>query len=214
MSRLRGIALALLLACAAACDGGTSGTGITTAQGNIVSISSVASGMAPSASAAASASAGLAGIRVSVEGTSASDDTDASGAFTVKGSFEGHLTLLFQRSADGIDARLPMNLPSRGTLTFNDVAIDTTMGVAKPAERLLDFEGIVQSVDCGVGVIAFVSDVGDTDAYLVDVAGSTLETQSGAAVSCAAVQVGQSAAISGTVEDDGSIGSAVVRFGG
>ena len=186
-----------------ACDGGTSGTGISVAEGNVASLGTTDM-----------MGADLAGIRVRVEGTSASDDTDASGSFSVKGVFDGHQTLLFQRASDGINAQLAMNLPSRGTLTLNDVSIDRQSGEASAASQQLQFQGFVQTVDCTKGEIAFVADPGDEDTYWVDVAGSTLESSSGAPVACADVKVGESAAINGTVEDDGSIGSAVVRFGG
>jgi hypothetical protein len=195
-----GVGLGLGLA---ACDGGTSGTGISTAEGNVASIG-----------AADMMGTDLAGIRVSVAGTSASGATDASGSFSVKGVFDGHRTLLFQRSSDNLDAQLPMNLPSRGILTLNDVTIDRQSGEASAASQQLQFQGFVQSVDCTKGEIAFVADPGDEDTYLVDVAGSTLESSSGAPVACTDVKVGESAAINGTVEEDGSIGSAVVRFGG
>ena len=102
----------------AGCDGGSRGSGITTAQGNVDSVQTAQRGGGSAAKptalarlrallpvfATAHAQAGVQGIRVFVEGTSVADETDANGFFALRGDFEGFVTIRFKRTVDGASA--------------------------------------------------------------------------------------------------------------
>src|SRR5256885_328573 len=127
MKRTRSALLcACLLSAIAACDGGSRGSGITTAQGNVQSVqTALRRSDGPPArtalarlrallpiAATAHAQAELEGIRVFVEGTSLADETDANGFFVLRGDFEGFVTIRFQRTADGASAAIAVNAPA------------------------------------------------------------------------------------------------------
>lgn len=226
--------LALLLAvsigvAAGGCDGGSSGTGITTAQGNVASIAAalgLAGGMnraantgmvvAVASSMHPAASDSLEGIQVSVEGTQISGETNAQGFFHMSGDFDSDVTFLFERASDGLSARLRANVPAGGTLTMNDVHIDTAQGVAVPQKEDVEFAGLISSIDCPGERLVLVSAQKPTDGdqYVVVLAGSTVKDANGAPVSCDALKVGESAQTSAIVNPDGTFGDADIVVGG
>ena len=115
------LALVMLLASCAA-DGGSSGTGITSVEGNVATIQRDGAMMAAALMAAPTTN--LAGITVTVEGTSAAAETDAGGRFVVRGTFEGRSTLRFARAADAVTAQMTVVVPLGGTMTLHDVQLD------------------------------------------------------------------------------------------
>jgi hypothetical protein len=189
--------LAVLCACA---EGGIRGSGISTSVlGNVASVDPTAPG-------------GLAGIRVVVVGTGVAATTDAAGDFSLVGPFDGVLTLRFAPSGGGT-AELPINVPAAGTLTLNNVALDTAQGTAVAESQDVDFDGVVVSTDCAAATMVMDSAVetkGDTDHYVVDLASSTVEDAQGQAVPCEAIPAGAAASLSGHVYPDGVFGHALI----
>lgn len=192
-------ALSVLCACA---EGGTRGSGISTfLLGNVASVMP--------------ASGGLAGIRVSVTGTKIATRTEADGSFSLVGPFDGQLTVRFQPASGG-DGTLDINVPAAGTLTLNDVSVDTEQGTASADSQDVDFDGIVVSVDCPGGTMVMNSAVqtpGDVDNYVVDLETSMIEDAQGHEVPCAAVQSGDKASLSGHVYPNGEFGHALIVLG-
>lgn len=205
-------------------DGGSSGTGITTAQGNVAAVERLLQRMGDPAPvglamarpgaiiAAVGASPDLVGIRVSIEGTDISGETDTSGAFRVRGDYDSIVTLLFERARDGIEARISVNAPAGGTLTLEDVRLDTSTGEAIPRTQLVSFAGLIETTDCAGGTITLVSrsNPNDGDEYVVDLAGSTIEDGQGNALACSALASGDSTELDGVVEADGTFGQATI----
>ena len=104
-------------------------------------------------------------------------------------------------------------MPAAGTLTLNDVHIDTAEGTAIPQSQDVDFDGVVVSTDCAAATMVMDSAVqtpGDTDHYVVDLATSTLEDAQGHGVPCEAVPDGAKATLSGHVDPDGLFGHALI----
>jgi hypothetical protein len=199
----QGLALLGLALTLGACDGGSSGTGITTLTvGNVARV--VAASAPPSDS--------LAGIAVSIDGTDVRDQTDASGAFRLSGDYASEITVRFARAADGLDASLGVNVPAGGTLGLNDVILDAANGTAAAADQSVSFAGTVTGVDCTRGELELVSRQrpDDGDVYVVELASSTIVDQAGHVVPCSAVATGDGATVSGSVNPDGTFGDATV----
>lgn len=200
MRSTRAMMLSLLAVLAACAEGGTRGSGISTSVlGNVASVAPAAPG-------------GLAGIRVRAVGTGVAATTDATGAFSLVGPFDGVLTIRFAPAGGGT-AELPINVPAAGTLTLNDVAIDTAEGTAVAESQGVDFDGVVVSTDCAAATLVMTSAArvaGDVDAYVVDLGTSTVEDAQGQAVSCDAIAAGAAATLSGHVYPDGVFGHALI----
>ena len=216
-------ALALTLA---SCDGGSRGSGITTAQGNVDSVGTALRGKpAPSLLARlrsiltlepnAHAQSALGGIHVTVEGTSIEDETDADGGFTLRGNFEGYVVIRFERMVGGPAARITLNAPAAGTLTLKDVRLDEQSGEASARELDVAFEGLVASADCAGNVLHLVSrhrSPTDTDVYTVRLDTSSLHDAAGSPVSCNELREGDTAVLRGTVNSDGTFGQADIEI--
>ena len=222
-------ALLLLIAGLGACaDGGSRGSGISTAQGNVDSVQMAGVRTAPRGPAeallatlldllsiekTAVARNPLEGIHVTVEGTDLASDTDPNGFFSLRGRFEGHAALVFERSADGILARLEINMPGGGTLTLNNVGIDQPSGQATAESQAVDFEGVVKTTDCSDQTLALVSrerSKTDTDVYTVDLTTSSLRDPEGNAVPCDNLRTGETLRVQGAVNTDGTFGGAAI----
>jgi hypothetical protein len=207
-----------------ACDGGSSGTGITTlTEGNVASVvSSAASSPAPTSmasvaaradgAAGAAASDALAGIAVSIDGTDVRDETDASGAFHLSGDYASDVIVRFTRAAGQLDASLAINVPAGGTLGLNDVTLDAASGTATPASQSVLFAGTITGIDCAAAKLVLVSQQRpeDGDSYTVDLASSSIVDQAGRTVPCSVLAPGDDATVSGAVNPDGSFGDATV----
>lgn len=197
----QGLALLGLGLMLGSCDGGSSGTGITTiTAGNVTSVVTSA------------ANDTLAGIAVSIEGTDVRDQTDASGAFRLSGDYASEVTIRFTRTDDGIDASLAVNVPAGGTLGLNDVTLDAASGSATPASQSVLFAGTITGIDCAADALALVSQQrpDDGDFYTVELASSSIVDQAGRSVPCSALTIGDDATVSGSVNPDGSFGDATI----
>ena len=183
-------------------NGGGRGSGITsTAQGNITGVGSPLDQQTS-----------VEGIRVTV-GQHAKSVTDSAGVFSAHGGFEGHLTILFTRRKDRVRARLPIYLPSGGTMTLNGVQIDTATGTVTTASEDVDFLGELTQIDCAGQTLMMLSakrTPGDTDLYAVRLDTSSLEEAQGHPLSCSELSSGQIAHVQGTVNPDSSFGHAQI----
>jgi hypothetical protein len=162
----------------------------------------------------ASASTGLEGISVTVEGTNFNTTTDANGFFSLRGAFEGDVSILFQRAEDNLSARVAVNAPAGGTLTLNNVRIDNRSGQATAISQGVDFEGLISERDCAGQTLTLVSSQRgplDTDAYTVRLNGSSLQDRNGNPITCQDLSIGERVHVTGMVNPDGTFGNAVVQ---
>jgi len=218
------LGLAAMLGACGSIDGGSSGTGITTAEGNIVKVVADAAASLSSANSGTDAHAGLgmvmaeapaalAGIEVAVEGTSSSASTDESGNFQIRGRLPAVFTLVFSRSDVGPLARLTVTIPGGGTLTLNDVTIVASQQSATPVSQDADFHCTIAQTDCAAGTMSFVNagaPYSDGGQYVLVLAGSSIQTAMGAPVACAELQPGDYATVRGQAFPDLTFGNAVV----
>lgn len=201
-------------------DGGSSGTGITTALGNVVAVTSLAAGRTHGAGLAMGvgdamgtgvlAQGDVGGIRVSIDGTDIATETDANGAFRLRGAFDSFVTLLFTRSSDGLVAKTVLNAPAGGTLTLEDVSIDAATQTATAVRQGVVFAALVTTTQCAAGTITLVSQQSpsDGDDYLVELAGSTIVDGQGDPVPCTSLKPDDALDVSGIVNPDGTFGDA------
>jgi hypothetical protein len=181
-----------LVSCAS--DGGQRGTGITVAEGNIVS-------------------AQMADIEVSVEGTDLHTTADADGRFSLRGDFAGDTALHFEAPGIGVSARLPVNAPAGGSLNLHDVTLDAATDTARAATTEVAFEGSVVSLACDenrIGLVSVHHAADDTDTYVVTLDDSVLHNGQGRPIACADLQSGDDLDFHGFFADDGTIGKADV----
>jgi hypothetical protein len=227
-----GLVLAIVLAVgAAACDGGSSGTGIsgtTTAQGNVAGISSArratpASRQPPTMLARilgllrleseASALGSLEGIRVTIEGTSLETQTDAAGLFSLRGDFAGPVGMLFELPEGGASARLVITVPRGGHVTLTNVQVDTQSGEAAADTQRVRFEGLVDGTNCSQQAATVVSrdTPNDGNTYSVDLASASVRDSAGNPIGCANLTSGDSVGVDGEVAGDGQVDANVVK---
>lgn len=218
----QGLALLGLGLMLGSCDGGSSGTGITTiTEGNVARVVSSAAASStgrtsmappPARDATAAASDTLAGITVSVDGTGVHDQTDANGAFRLRGDYESEVTIRFTRAADDVDASVAVNVPAGGTLGLNDVTLDAATGTATPGSQSVLFAGTITGIDCAAGALQLVSQQrpDDGDSYVVELASSSIVDPAGQTVPCSALAIGDDATVSGSVRPGGTFGDATI----
>ena len=192
--------LPLILTLWACAEGGSRGSGITTiVAGNVTAVDTAAS-------------PGVEGIRVLVEGSSAHDKTNAAGDFSVRGSFEGWIQVTFQVPGSG-QAQIAVNVPAGGTLTLNNVALDTEQGTVSAETQAVSFAGTITGVDCSTAILTLVSTQhapDDNDAYLLQLDTSTVRNAQGMTLSCEEIPTGAQATVQGLVNPDGTFGEATV----
>ncbi len=202
------LALAMLLASCAS-DGGSSGTGITSVEGNVVAVQRDGA----MTSAAASGLSTFAGIQVIVEESHAAAETDAAGRFVVRGKFDGRVTLRFERRVDGLGAHMTIVVPRGGTLTLHDVEIDVAADAAVAADRHAVFDARVSGADCDAGTLSLLS-IGDDESgyrYEVDLASAFVHDGDGTAVACGAVRAGERVHVEARARPDDTFGNADVE---
>jgi hypothetical protein len=219
-----GLVLALLLAVgAAACDGGSSGTGIATiTQGNVASVNSARRttpvnrrpptmlarvlGMLRFESEA-SALAPLEGIRVTIEGTSIETRTDAAGFFSLRGNFAGPIGMLLELPEGGSSARLLITVPRGGELTVTNVHVDARSGQATADSQHVRFGGLVNGTNCSRSTATMVSreTPNDGNTYTVDLGSASVRDPAGNAIGCANLTSGESVDVDGEVGSDGEV---------
>jgi uncharacterized membrane protein YgcG len=227
-----GLALAIVLAFgAAACDGGSSGTGITgitTAQGNVAGSSSALrvtpASRRPATMLArilgllrfeseASARGSLEGIRVTIEGTSIETRTDAAGLFSLRGDFAGPVGMLFELPEGGSSARLVITVPRGGQVTVTNVQVDTQSGEATADTQRVRFDGLVNGTNCSQQAATVVSreTPNDGNTYSVDLASASVRDSVGNPLDCANLTSGDSVGVDGEVAGDGQVDANVVE---
>jgi hypothetical protein len=231
-SKPTGLVLAIALAFgAAACEGGSSGTGIagiTTAQGNVASASS-ARRVTPASrrpatmlarilgllriESEASARGSLEGIRVTIEGTSIETRTDAAGLFSLRGDFAGPVGMLFELPEGGSSARLVITVPRGGHVTVTNVQVDTQSGEATADTQRVRFDGLVDGTNCSQQAATVVSreTPNDGNTYSVDLASASVRDSAGNPLDCANLASGDSVGVDGEVAGDGQVDANVVE---
>lgn len=216
-----GFVLSLLfVASCASSDGGSSGTGLTTARGNVTAVRSAGlhrplPGREPRLLAElrdllrlespVNAGSNLGGIHVSIEGTQVAGRTDTDGTFDIRGDFGGRVGLRFQRPEDGIDARLVVPVPRGGTISLSNVRIDGSGGTAAADKEGIQFRGILSQTDCTNGLAIVVSELSPNDGnrFTVHLNGAMLRDRRGQAITCPDLRGGDVIDVNGDVRSDG-----------
>ncbi len=231
MNRITAALLALFCILGGCAEGGSRGSGISTAvEGNVASVQIASLPPAPrgatptrlgtlhdllAVEGVARAGTDLEGIEVSLEGTAFQAPTDAEGRFSLHGNFEGDATLVFQRPAGNLLARLPINVPAAGTLTLTNVHIDAAQGEASPESQSAQFEGVITAIDCGASTMSMRSvqqSPTDLDLYTIRLDTSVVRDSRGNVLSCSDLQNGQQALVQAQVNTDGSFGNGTVEL--
>jgi len=231
MSRYSAALLALILALGGCAEGGSRGSGIGTGVfGNVVAVQMAArsdssraeasrvparqrASFTPQVVSVAGAQTAVAGISVAVEGTAIHGETDANGNFSVTGNFEGMISLVFQLPNGGGLARIALNVPAGGSLTLNNVVIDTEAEQAVAETQDVDFDAIITGIDCDARVLTMVSSQegsGDVDDYTLRLDTSSVQDSNGVPVPCGDLRSGDRASVEGLVDPDGTFGHATV----
>jgi hypothetical protein len=180
-----------------AADGGVSGTGLSAITGNVSEITT--------------GSDDLAGIRVTIAGTTFTTVTDAAGAFSLTGAFEGPVTLVFERD-DGVRAETMVEVPSDGSVTLEDVTLDPVAEEATPARRTTAFPGTIARVDCGAGLLVVRTRGDEAREVTVHLDGAFIHDGDGAAIDCAVLRTGDRVRVQGVLLDDGTVVEADVEL--
>jgi hypothetical protein len=195
-------------------DGGSSGTGVTTAQGNVASAQSALRrptersnwlarlGDLLRLEGSAVARSAVEGVRVSIEGTDFAATSDSNGFFAVQGDFAGPVGMRLERE-DGLSARLVIVVPNGGLLTLSNVRIDGN--TATVDGQRVQFDGVVDSTDCGRGIVQMVSRRRPQDGhrYTVHVERSAVRDANGNPIACGDLRGGQAVRVDGDVREDG-----------
>jgi hypothetical protein len=193
-------------------EGGSRGSGISSAvEGNVVSIASASI----AAEQGAPAPPSVAGIDVAVEGTAARVTTDAAGHFSLRGQFYGPIHLVFQRTVDGLLARIAVKIPAGGTLTLVDVSIEAAQQAAVAASQEIQCEAVITSTTCSAATLTMISafqGTGESDGYVVRLDSSSVRDSAGQTLSCADLRVGQRGMVQASVNADGSFGNATIEI--
>ena len=218
-STLRAILLGSALALAG-CDGGSGGTGITTARGNV---GSAVAGLRSRSHASGSRLARMAdflrpeglahartpleGIRVTIENTRVDARTDAAGAFALSGDFAGPIGMIFELPDSASRFRLVITVPRGGSLTLGNIRIDGRKGMVSADAQHVRFGGLVASTDCARSAATFVSrrTPQDGNEYVVDLGTAALLDPTGSPLDCASLTSGSSVEVEGDIRGDGNI---------
>ncbi len=210
----------------AGCDGGSSGTGISTAAlGNVTSLNTAlrpASGAARPTMIArllgwlspereALARGALEDIGVSIEGTTLSTRTDGQGQFALRGDFAGPVGMVFDLP-DGGRARLVIVVPRGGEVRVINVHLDERTSQATADNQHVRFGGVVNGTDCRRDAATMVSRETPTDGntYTVLLGDAVVRDPDGNPVACGDLSAGQSTEVDGEVRSDGDVEAASV----
>ena len=214
MNRKPAALLSLFLALWGCAEGGSRGSGISTAVlGNVVQVQTDE----PRAAADAVAGAGtdLQGINVVIEGSGIHGQTDANGNFSLSGDFEGMINLVFELPDGHWRAHIALNVPAAGKLTLNNVVIDTQTEAASAETQAVDFDAIITAVNCPGLALAVVSaqhGPDDVDDYTLRLDTSSVRDAAGQPVPCADLRSGDRAWVQGYVDPDGTFGEAEITL--
>lgn len=207
-----------LWACA---EGGSRGSGISTeVLGNVESVQTAAAASSALRTVQraghgddARVTAGIEGIDVTIAGTGIWSRTDPSGNFSLRGDFEGMITLVFQLPQGGGQAQIALNVPAGGQLTLDNVTVDAPRGAAVVETQAVAFEGIITGIDCQSLILTLVSShhgAEDVDQYALRLDTSSVLDAQGEPVACTDLSAGQQARVQGFVNPDGTFGDATV----
>jgi len=216
------LAAASLLALGlAGCDGGSSGTGITTAQGNVASAQAALRWLPrtrqPTMLARvlrrlrleteADARAPLEDIRVAIENSSVAARTDADGRFSLRGDFAGPVAMVFELPDGGARARLVITVPRGGELTLTNVHVDGRSGRVSTDEQSVRFGGLVDETDCSQQTATVLSRLTPSDGnrYAVALGAASVRDPAGNTLGCADLRGGEVVEVDGTVGGDGRV---------
>ncbi len=207
----------LLAAGCSSSDGGSSGTGISTVQGNVASTQSAmrpqrrlgATWLARVMSfihfeTSAVADSAVGDITLTVDGTGISTQTDSAGNFVLRGSFDGPFELAFNRAEDNLAASLAVSVPKGGTLTLTNLQLDGRSGRVSADRRHVEFDGVVVNADCGQGILTVVSRAAPDDGhrYAVHLGNAAVTDEQGRSRRCADLGNGSFVHASGELRDD------------
>jgi hypothetical protein len=213
---------AVLSGCAS--DGGSSGTGLTSVTGNVVS-AQTASLPSPrpitwlarlrallAVGGTAIAQNPVEGIRVSIEGTNIAGRTDANGLFQLDGDFAGPIGMRLERADDGLSARLVIVVPNGGALTLSNVRINGGQVVVD--SQRVTFDGVVLSTDCPVNLAEMASrrSPDDGNIYRVHLTGASVQDVTGVPLACSALRSSQFVRVDATVRSDESLDAGEVEI--
>jgi hypothetical protein len=214
----------VLCGCSASSDGGSSGTGLTSVTGNVVSAqtSSLRSGRPVTWLARLRALLAVGGtaiaqnpvedIRVSIEGTNVAGRTDANGFFRLEGDFAGPIGMRLERPDDALSARLVIVVPNGGALTLSNVRINGAQ-VGVDSERVT-YDGVVLSTNCAANLADTVSSrrPDDGNVYRVHLGGASLQDVAGAPISCSNLRGNQVVRVDGAIRSDGDVDADEVKI--
>lgn len=216
------LALGVVL-CGCTSDGGSSGTGLTTVRGNVVSAQTAS---LPSArpvtwlarlrallafSGTAIAQNSIEGIRVSIEGTNIVGRTDANGLFLLGGDFAGPVGMRLERPDDALSARLVIVVPNGGALTLSNVRVDGGQ-VVVDSQRVA-FDGVVLSTDCAISLAEMASRrrPDDGNIYRVHLAEASVRDAAGLPLACSALRGSEIVRVDAAVRPDGELDADEVK---
>jgi hypothetical protein len=186
--------LALLTGAAIGCggggissDGGQSGTGLAAIRGNVV--------------AAPGVELELGGIRVSLSASDQTTRTDNAGRFELQARASGPAELRFERESDRLSARTDVVVPAGGVLELSAVVLDPDSDEAHPTMRRVEFEGVVQQLDCASGAIIVVAREDEVGArFSIAVASATIR-RGDVVLGCSDLSVGDQIEVSAETAD-------------
>lgn len=206
MTTLRALTSVLMLVLAAcggggggfASDGGVSGTGISAVTGNVAAITGD-DGV-------------VAGISVTIAGTDLVAETDAGGFFSVSGEFDGPVTLVFARPADGLSVQVDVQVPAGGNLELADIVLDGASGEARPERREVSFRGRIDAVDCPGDRLFVVSRFESARlVFTIRLDRMILRGTADRPIGCDDLRAGMDVVVTGIVQDDESIADGEVE---
>jgi hypothetical protein len=177
---------AIFVGCAA--DGGPTGTGISTINGNVIAVESSTGTTQPTTTA----------VQVTIDEVPGIEDTtNADGEFELNGAFSGLLMVRF--TALGVSVAQPLDVPAGSTIVLEDIAIGPG-AIRVRAARQLGFFGTVALVDCVAGDLLVDDRAPLRNQFLVRVVPDTILVDGdGNSVPCSALKTGEPVAIEGVI---------------
>jgi hypothetical protein len=192
----------------AACGGSDGGRDETVLAGNVRSASGAASterGLGRLWQLVrvwwrAEAVAQAAGVRVSIDGLSASGLTDAEGLFRIAGTFFGPAVVRF--TGNGADAAFPVTFPAGGLLQLDNV--DLSGGTAKVETQHIQLSGPFTGIDCQGSVVQVLS--GELVAFRVRLQPTTaIVDEGGQFIECDDLVTSRQAKVTGILASSGNV---------
>jgi hypothetical protein len=212
---MRWVRCLVLLACAGSwgcsSDGGPVGTGVSSTaaiSGNVVDVQTSA------ATSGTHTLAALPPIQVSIDGLpNLRTVVDDSGNFVLSGNFAGSVTMRF--AVPQFQVTQQLDVPAGSTVVLQDIELQPDSVVVQAA-RQFNFFGTVDFIDCADGTLLIHERRAGGLQYHVHLNDqSSLVDAAGNAQTCAAIRVGGSVTIEGTIAyaaPDGTITALVLTL--